>query len=309
MARAATREAVSHFADAVECSRKLNSVLGGAERLALLHLALANAIMQAEGYTSDRMGRALDEARWFAEQSNSAVVTCRVTLIHGILFYTRGTQSGLCDACRRPDCEAGQPTRQPPPCRLMGGQRNRSFQPWGATAFLGGFRQSEHLNCALDRDARSRWAERTRLFQLLSTVRDRWLYRAGLMTPSSIDSFLSVVPQLSQPFDVAWALLARGDAFVLLGQDGPLIGGCQKQSSISATATDLRLVEVTDSFCAESHAHAWANWRRPSLIFGKVRWHGGARAWFSTRQSAPRSCATCLCKRVSWTKLAVPGRN
>ena len=53
VARAATREAVSHFASAIDCSRRLGDVSGGAERMTRLHLAMANALMQAEGYRSD----------------------------------------------------------------------------------------------------------------------------------------------------------------------------------------------------------------------------------------------------------------
>jgi class 3 adenylate cyclase len=56
MARAATREAVSHFANAIDCSKRLVDVSGGAERITRLHLAMANALMQLGEYRSERLG-------------------------------------------------------------------------------------------------------------------------------------------------------------------------------------------------------------------------------------------------------------
>ncbi len=63
MARAASREAVSHFSNATDCSKRLDDVPGGAERMTRLHLAMASALMQAEGFGAERLGRALDDAR------------------------------------------------------------------------------------------------------------------------------------------------------------------------------------------------------------------------------------------------------
>ena len=62
MARAAAREAVSHFANAINCSGRLDDV-PAAPAVTRLHLAMANALMQAEGYRSERLGQALDDAR------------------------------------------------------------------------------------------------------------------------------------------------------------------------------------------------------------------------------------------------------
>ena len=90
MARAASREAVSHFANAIDCSKRLDDVSGGAERMTRLHLAMANALMQAEGYRSERLGQALDDARRAAADTSLVELQCEVALSSGVFFYATG---------------------------------------------------------------------------------------------------------------------------------------------------------------------------------------------------------------------------
>ena len=63
MARAAAREAVSHYANAIDCSKRLTEVSGGPKRMTRLHLAMVSALMQAEGFGAERLGQALDDRR------------------------------------------------------------------------------------------------------------------------------------------------------------------------------------------------------------------------------------------------------
>ena len=86
MARAAAREAVSHFANAIDCSKRLDDVSGGAERMTRLHLAMANALMQAEGFRSERLNQALDDARRAAADTALVELQCEVAISLAAFF-------------------------------------------------------------------------------------------------------------------------------------------------------------------------------------------------------------------------------
>ncbi|MBZ9670924.1 AAA family ATPase [Mesorhizobium sp. ES1-3] len=90
VARAATRESVSHFASAIDCSKRLGEVSGGAERMTRLHLAMANALMQAEGYRSERLEKTLEDARLAAANTASVELQCDVALSLAPFFYATG---------------------------------------------------------------------------------------------------------------------------------------------------------------------------------------------------------------------------
>lgn len=90
LARAATQEAVSHFGGAIACSRRLDQVSGGAERMSRLHLSMANALMQAEGYRSDRLGNTLEDARLAAADTPLVELQCDVALSLAAYFYATG---------------------------------------------------------------------------------------------------------------------------------------------------------------------------------------------------------------------------
>src|SRR6185312_4983713 len=92
-ARGASQEAVSHFANAIDCSKKLDDVPGGAERVTRLHLAMTNALMQAEGYRSERLGQALDDARRAAADTALVELQCEAALSSAAFFYATGRNS------------------------------------------------------------------------------------------------------------------------------------------------------------------------------------------------------------------------
>ena len=90
MARAASREAVSHFANAINCSERLGDMSGGAERMTRLHLAMANALMQADGYRSERLNQAFNDARRAAADTASVELQCEAALASAAFFYATG---------------------------------------------------------------------------------------------------------------------------------------------------------------------------------------------------------------------------
>ena len=94
------REAVSHFANAIDCSKRLDDVSGGAERMTRLHLAMANALMQAEGFRSERLGQALDDARRAAADTALVELQCEAAISLRWVFLCHRAQSRLPDARR-----------------------------------------------------------------------------------------------------------------------------------------------------------------------------------------------------------------
>ncbi|TIM19004.1 MAG: hypothetical protein E5Y74_24195 [Mesorhizobium sp.] len=81
---------MSHFASAIDCSSRLGEVSGGAERMTRLHLAMANALMQTEGYRPERLGKTLEDARLAAANTESAELQCDVALSFAPFFYATG---------------------------------------------------------------------------------------------------------------------------------------------------------------------------------------------------------------------------
>ena len=89
MARAASQEAVSHFANAIDCSKRLGDVSGGAERMTRLHLAMANALMQRKAIVLSALVRRL---MMHVAAADTALVElqCEVALSSGAFFYATG---------------------------------------------------------------------------------------------------------------------------------------------------------------------------------------------------------------------------
>src|SRR4029077_13925789 len=74
----------------IDCSKRLDDVSGGAERMTRLHLAMADALMQAEGYRSERLIQAFDDARRAAAGTASVELQCEAALASAAFFYATG---------------------------------------------------------------------------------------------------------------------------------------------------------------------------------------------------------------------------
>jgi class 3 adenylate cyclase/tetratricopeptide (TPR) repeat protein len=90
MARAATREAVSHFSNAITAAKSFKIIDGGTERIARLHLAMATALMQCEGYRSERLGNTLESAHLAATTTNAPELQCEIVLASAPHAYATG---------------------------------------------------------------------------------------------------------------------------------------------------------------------------------------------------------------------------
>jgi hypothetical protein len=64
-----------------------------AERIARIYLALANALMQVEGYRSQNLNQALEAARLVAANSDSVKLQCEVSLSQCSYLFATGQNS------------------------------------------------------------------------------------------------------------------------------------------------------------------------------------------------------------------------
>ncbi|TJV38591.1 MAG: adenylate/guanylate cyclase domain-containing protein, partial [Mesorhizobium sp.] len=255
VARAATREAVSHFASAIDCSRRLGDVSGGAERMTRLHLAMANALMQAEGYRSERLGKALQDARLAAANTASVELQCDVALSLAPFFYATGRNQ---DYLTLAEEQLANDADLLPTAYLSGlwatkgiAHFNRGEQPQAAEAL----RKALDLIDRVDPSRRILFAGAD---QRVSTQD----YLSGSLTILGFidaaveenERLVRNVDQFDKPFDLAWRLLAQCDLCALFGQYEELLENATK------------IVEI-----CERHGYTA---RRSSAI----RWRGHARS-------------------------------
>ncbi|WP_027153261.1 AAA family ATPase [Mesorhizobium sp. WSM2561] len=255
VARAATREAVSHFASAIDCSRRLGDVSGGAERMTRLHLAMANALMQAEGYRSERLGKALQDARLAAANTASVELQCDVALSLAPFFYATGRNQ---DYLILAEEQLANDADLLPTAYLSGlwatkgiAHFNRGEQPQAAEA----------LRKALDLIDRVDPSRRILFAGADQRVSTQDYLSGSLIILGFIDAAVEEnerlvrnVDQFDKPFDLAWRLLAQCDLCALFGQYEELLENATK------------IVEI-----CERHGYTA---RRSSAI----RWRGHARS-------------------------------
>ena len=85
-----SREAVTHFTRAVECLKRVGPGVAAHEAEANIHLGLAAALMQTDGYRSEKLTRSVEAAQLSARASGSASLQWRVAFRTAPLFYSTG---------------------------------------------------------------------------------------------------------------------------------------------------------------------------------------------------------------------------
>ncbi|TIU34812.1 MAG: hypothetical protein E5W38_04350 [Mesorhizobium sp.] len=255
LARAATREAVSHFASAIDCSRRLGDVSGGAERVTRLHLAMANALMQAEGYRSERLGKTLEDARLAAAKTASVELQCDVALSLAPFFYAAGRNQDYLTLAEEQlaNCADLLPTAHLSGLWATKGiaHSNRGEEPLAAEA----------LRKALDLIDRVDPSHRISFAGADQRVSAQAYFSESLIILGFFDAaveekerLMRNFDQLDKPFDLAWHLLVQCQLCALLGQYEELLDNARK------------IVEI-----CERHGYTA---RRSSGI----RWRGHARS-------------------------------
>ncbi|MES0098243.1 AAA family ATPase [Mesorhizobium sp. M0019] len=255
VARAATREAVSHFTSAIDCSRRLGDVFGGSERMTRLHLAMANALMQAEGYHSERLGKTLEDARLAAANTALVELQCDVALSLAPFFYATGRNQ---DYLTLAEEQLANDANLVPAAYLSAlwaakgiAHYNRGEQPLAAEALRKALALIERVE-----------ASRRILFAGADQRLSAQEYLSGSLiilgffdhAVEQKEQLIRTAGQLEKPFDLAWYLLAQCEFFAIFGQYEELL----------ETAT--KIVEICDR-------HGYAA-RRSSGI----RWRGHARS-------------------------------
>ncbi|TIW01026.1 MAG: hypothetical protein E5V85_01560 [Mesorhizobium sp.] len=229
LARAATREAVSHFASAIDCSRRLGDVSGGAERVTRLHLAMANALMQAEGYRSERLGKTLEDARLAAAKTASVELQCDVALSLAPFFYATGRNHDYLTLAEEQlaNCADLLPTAHLSGLWATKGiaHSNRGEEPLAAEA----------LRKALDLIDRVDPSHRISFAGADQRVSAQAYFSESLILLGFFDAaveekerLMRNFDQLDKPFDLAWHLLVQCQLCALLGQYEELLENATK---------------------------------------------------------------------------------
>ncbi|RWC97009.1 MAG: adenylate/guanylate cyclase domain-containing protein [Mesorhizobium sp.] len=229
LARAATREAVSHFASAIDCSRRLGDVSGGAERVTRLHLAMANALMQAEGYRSERLGKTLEDARLAAAKTASVELQCDVALSLAPFFYATGRNHDYLTLAEEQlaNCADLLPTAHLSGLWATKGiaHSNRGEEPLAAEA----------LRKALDLIDRVDPSHRISFAGADQRVSAQAYFSESLIILGFFDAaveekerLMRNFDQLDKPFDLAWHLLVQCQLCALLGQYEELLENATK---------------------------------------------------------------------------------
>lgn len=231
--RAATREAVSHFASAIECSKRLGDVSGGAERITRLHLGMANALMQAEGYRSERLGRTLENARLAAATTELVKLQCDVVLSFAPFHFATGRNRDYLMIAEE------QQTRSAgllPPAYLGG-----LWTTTGVAHFNRGEQQlaAEALRRSLELTDRLDPSQLILLGGGDQRVAAQNYLSGSLIILGFIDAAVEQkerilrTVEVDKPFDIAWRLLGQCELCALFGQYEELLENATKIVEIS----------------------------------------------------------------------------
>ncbi|MER8957228.1 AAA family ATPase [Mesorhizobium sp. M0833] len=256
VARAATREAVSHFASAIDCSRRLGDVSGGAERMTHLHLAMANALMQAEGYRSERLGKTLEDARLAATNTASVQLQCDVALSLAAFFYATGRNHDYLTLAEEQlaNCADLLPTAHLSGLWATKGMAhyNRGEQPQAAEALRNALDLIDRVDPS--RGILFAGADQPRVSAQEYLSESLIILGHFDAAVEEKERLIRNFDQVDKPFELAWHLLGHCELCALLGQYKELLDNATK------------IVEI-----CESHGYTA---RRSSGI----RWRGHARS-------------------------------
>jgi class 3 adenylate cyclase/tetratricopeptide (TPR) repeat protein len=234
MARAASREAVSHFANAIDCSKRLGDVSGGAERMTRLHLAMANALMQAEGYRSEHLGQVLDDARRAAANTALVELQCEVALSSAAFFYATGRNR---DYLTLADEQLGNHAGLLPPAYVSGLWSTKGIAHFNRGEWRFAIEALRKARDLIDRTDASRRIWLGGADQLIATQAYffRSLVAMGFIDEAveTTERFVQTIDRIEKPFEIAWALLVKSELCALLGHNEALLENATKLIEIS----------------------------------------------------------------------------
>ena len=234
MARAAAQEAISHFANAIECSKELNEVSGGSERMTHLHLELANALMQVEGFGAERLGQALEDARRAAANTALVELQCKVTLSSAVFFYATGRNREYLTLAEE---QLENHANLLPPAYVGGLWLNKGTAHYNRGEWRSAI---EALRKARDLIDRTDFSHRILLGggdQLIAVhdIIQRSLVAMGFIDEAveTTGCLVQAIDRMEKPFDISWALSVKCHLSALLGEDDVLMQDAAKIIEIS----------------------------------------------------------------------------
>jgi class 3 adenylate cyclase/tetratricopeptide (TPR) repeat protein len=278
VARAAIREAVTHFGSAIECSKKLDNVSGGAERMTRLHIAMATALMQAEGYRSELLGRALEDARLAAGKTASVELQCEAVLSSAPYFYSTGRNR---DYIALADQQLKNPLD---PAHLSGLWATKGIAHYNRGEIglaVAALRQARTLSEGIEVNHRVLVGGGD-LRVVIQFYFSRALTLIGFLDEltETTERFLQTVGRIERPFDIAWALLVEGNLCDLFGNNDKLliiatkvIEICERHGYGARRGNGLILRGIARSRMGELDAgildlsEGVAIWRRQGVVF------------------------------------------
>ena len=184
---------------------------GGAERMTRLHLAMANALMQAEGYRSERLGQALDDARRAAADTALVELQCEVALSSAAFFYATGRNR---DYLTLADEQLENHADLLPPAYVSGLWSTKGTAHFNRAEWRFALEAMRKARDLIDRTDASRRILLGGADQLIPT--QHILFQRSLVAMGFIDEavetterFVQTIDRMEKPFDIAWALLVE----------------------------------------------------------------------------------------------------
>jgi class 3 adenylate cyclase/tetratricopeptide (TPR) repeat protein len=233
MTRAASREAVSHFGNAINCSERLEDVSGGAERMTRLHLAMASALMH-EGYRSERLGQALDAARRAAANTALVELQCEVALSLAAFFYATGRNR---DYLTLADEQLENHADLLPPAYVSGLWSTKGTAHCNRAEWRFAVEATRKARDLIERTDAGRRILLGGADQLIPTQLYffRSLVAMGFIDEAveTTERFVQTIDRIEKPFDIAWALNVKCSLCALLGQNDVLLQDAEKIIEIS----------------------------------------------------------------------------
>ena len=207
---------------------------GGAERMTRLHLAMANALMQAEGYRAERLGQALDDARRAAADTALVELQCEVALSSAVFFYATGRNR---DYLTLADEQLENHADLLPPAYVSGLWLNKGTAHFNRAEWRFAIEALRKARDLIDRTDASRRILLGGGDQLIPTqdILHRSLVAMGFIDEAveTTERFVQTIDRMEKPFDIAWALIVKCNLCALLGQNDVLLQDAAKIIEIS----------------------------------------------------------------------------
>jgi tetratricopeptide (TPR) repeat protein len=234
MARAAAREAVSHYANAIDCSKGLDEVSGGAEQMTHLYLEMANALMQTEGFGAERLGQSLEDARRAAADTTLVELQCEVVLSSGVYFYATGRNL---DYLTIADQQLEKHVDLLPLAYVSGLWLNKGTAHFNRGEWRFALEALRKARGLIDRTDASRRILLGGGDQLIAIhdILQRSLFAMGFIDEAveTTEHLVQAIDRMEKPFDIGWALNVKCYLSALFGQDDVLLQDAAKIIEIS----------------------------------------------------------------------------